>query len=182
MTGRLAELARRFQDVIDHITDKPFTWGQGDGTLSDQTDLQTALDGKADVPDEGTFDAEFSTTGDPYASITFSRNNGLYQVNRNWVTVAGYILIDSLNKTGASGNLRVLLPFTALSSPVFIYSSLQGRTRVMGSGRIFGELIFNSNSLMIKRDDLSGSSDDAVLAQDLTSNTVFTFTIKYKIN
>ena len=49
MTGRLAELARRFQDVIDHITDKPFTWGQGDGTLSDQTDLQTALDGKLDL-------------------------------------------------------------------------------------------------------------------------------------
>ena len=47
MTGRLAELARRFTDVIDHITDKPFTWGQGNGTLSDQTDLQTALDGKA---------------------------------------------------------------------------------------------------------------------------------------
>ena len=47
MTGRLAELARRFQDIIDHITDKPFTWGQGDGTLSDQTDLQTALDEKA---------------------------------------------------------------------------------------------------------------------------------------
>ena len=182
MTGRLAELARRFQNIIDHITDKPFTWGQGDGTLSDQTDLQTALDGKADVPDEGTFDAEFSTTGDPFTSITFSRKNGLYQVNRNWVTVAGYIQVDTLDKTGASGNLRVLLPFTASSSPTFIYSSLQGRTRNMGSGRIFGELTLNSNVMQFRRDDLSGGTDNTFSAQDLATNTLLSFTIKYKIN
>ena len=42
----LSDYPNKASEIDDHITDKPFTWGQGDGTLSNQTDLQTALDGK----------------------------------------------------------------------------------------------------------------------------------------
>ena len=101
MTGRLAELARRFQDIIDHLTDKPFTWGQGDGTLSDQTDLQTALDGKADI-EEGSWTPVYTATGG--GSTNHNEQIGGYV--RLGMVVYVWLRISAERGT-LSGNIRI---------------------------------------------------------------------------
>ena len=111
MTGKLAELARRFQDVIDHITDKPFTWGQGDGTLSDQTDLQTALDGKVDKGVPQTYIPEYIPASGSFADINYSIQDGRYiiqgKVINIWVRIRTTGAIDLGT---ASGELRITPP------------------------------------------------------------------------
>ena len=108
MTGRLAELARRFQDVIDHITDKPFTWGQGNGTLSDQTDLQAALDGKADDNDARLTDAR-EWTGDTVGEA--EAEAGTATTRRAWTSLRVRQAItawwDSIKDTFQSETRRV---------------------------------------------------------------------------
>ena len=49
-------------------------WGNVQGTLSDQTDLQTALDGKADVPENDTWTPEDSTS----AGLTITVHSAEY--------------------------------------------------------------------------------------------------------
>lgn len=71
------------------------SWGSITGTLSNQTDLQTALNGKAnsththvesDITDLGTY-----LTDAPSDSNTYGRNNG------SWVQVSGTGAVDSVN-------------------------------------------------------------------------------------
>ena len=156
-------------------------WGNVQGTLSDQTDLQTALDDKADVPDEGVFDAELSTTGDPFASITYTRNNGLYQVIGGYAHVYGYIQINAVDTTGASGNVIIQAPFTAASNPIFIYSGYTGREGGFGiasTEKSFVEIQLGTNNISLRKSN--GGQGAQIPASDITSNFILSFSIKYK--
>ena len=135
MTGRLAELARRFQDVIDHITDKPFTWGQGDGTLSDQTDLQTALDGKADDNDARLTDArEWTATTVTKAEA----ETGTATARRAWTSLrVRQAIISYVNGIYADLKTDVRLAEITAKSSAWTFSMSEGDYyRYIGSGAV----------------------------------------------
>lgn len=77
MNFRLAELARKFTDIINHLTNQPFTWGAGTGDIEDQTDLATALGEKADKANTYTkqesddlLDGKFDKSGGTIEGVT----------------------------------------------------------------------------------------------------------------
>ena len=133
MTGRLAELARRFQDVINHITNKPFTWGQGNGTLSDQTDLQAALDEKADFS-EVKQRIELPEGDGATDNVRWYRVATMLRSTRNNcnITIVGMGRILNDNATDVT-HLDVM-QFND-SDPTINYSQIRGSSGALNQGR-----------------------------------------------
>ena len=179
MTGRLAELARRFQDIINHITDKPFTWGQGDGTLADQTDLQTALDGKADV-ESGSFDIEIGGSSDD-GDITYGIRTSVYQKIGDLCHVYAIASIDTIN-TAPTGNIQIYgFPFTIsgdLSIQWFPVSRVQNINNTAGVNQL--SLQSRTGTRMELRGVNYEGSQSTIPTSNLTNNTSIIINFVYR--
>ena len=118
-------------DVIIDIPDSA-TWGNITGTLSDQTDLQTALDGKqasiSDLDTIRTGAGKGASALQPNDNITQLTNNAGYITNstlsgyatEQWVTNKGYITgITSSDVTTALG----YTPYNSTNPSGYITSS-----------------------------------------------------------
>ena len=169
MTGRLAELARRFQDVIDHLTDKPFTWGQGDGTLSDQEDLQTALDGKADIPEIVTWNPEYVPLNGAFNSITYSIQSGRALVIGDFTYIAGRIRTSEVDVGSASGLLYIPIPFTRLSLADVTVSI--GESRGFSGNNPIGAYIRTSNEVSLLSASTHGGDRNSMGVSSLTEHS-----------
>ena len=83
-------------------------WGNVQGTLSDQTDLQTALDGKADLPEIGTWTPVYA--GDSGEPDMLSESGQYIQIN-DFVHCTFQV---QGNRGTMEGNIKITgLPFTS---------------------------------------------------------------------
>lgn len=120
MNFRLAELARRFTDIITHLTEQPFTWGAGTGNIEDQADLVGALGEKADK--ENTYTKQES---DDLLADKFDKSGGTIEGVTDIITPgASALVIQRTGVNAQSVRLRIIGTGNSGESPEATIDSL----------------------------------------------------------
>jgi len=100
-------LIRSVSDTIQ-ITRIPYAWGTTTGTLSNQTDLQTALNSKVNISDTSTMLGNYARTAAMTALFAGKQASGSYAVTTN-------NLSDLSNATTARSNLGLVIGTNVLA-------------------------------------------------------------------
>ena len=125
-------------------------WGNVQGTLSDQTDLQTALDGKADIAIKGTFDVTIEGE-DTAGNHTYNIREAEYNLKEGRCDIFGTIQITSGNlDSNMAGRVRLgSLPFnnkSGLRSSINVKIMRGLGSPPSGASGIFGRMFRSPNN------------------------------------
>ncbi len=97
--GSVGDVLKKTANGEEWATETASAWGSITGTLSDQTDLQNVLDGKAGIGSIATIEANFATTAHSVGEYVYW-NGHLYEVIA--AIAANEALIDGTNVTAVS--------------------------------------------------------------------------------
>ena len=148
-------------DLQTALDGKVENWGDIGGTLSTQTDLQTALDGKADY-DEGTW----TINDESGAGLTLTVSQISYEIIGSQIRASAAITYPT---TADTSNAQV----TAPAVPVFVSI---GDAALANTAQIVQSQARPSGVIVFFQDDLNGFYTNA----DLSGKTI-RFNISYRI-
>ena len=157
------------------------TWGEIDGTLSDQTDLQSALDGKASSSDIATAINNITDIlSKPTPNeITSTLNNNstpstIDIIDSNSLSLTGQNLVSSINGIEAS---PLSLPIVGINgSANQINVSVENGVATVSATDIFNvdSLLLNGNAGTFWSLKSGGTFSNTLIQTTLTKNTAFT--------
>ena len=123
-------------------------WGNVQGTLSDQTDLQTALDGKLDEENPVLWTPEYTPQIGSFGTITYNIQTGSYIRIGDFVFGFGELQTSEVVVGTASGRVDISgVPFSnTVGAPPVYYSLLIGWGKAPYSGYYSGSVGIISRS------------------------------------
>ena len=146
-----------YNDLINKPTILPSTWGTITGTLSDQTDLQSALDSKLTLP------AENVTY---YVSPSGNDTNDGLTTNTRFKTIQH--AIDLIPTVMNGKTYKIMLANGTYNEDLLIQNKLGGTVAIWGDKELYGTN--QANDITISSIDVSVCSNVAIQYMDLILN------------
>lgn len=162
---------------ISDLEDNPSgggAWGEITGTLSDQTDLQAALDAKEDVLPTDSFSTTFTANGSGSPGTSSSVTIKVTRVG-DWVHlfIPGFTLTTGLTSTQLNANTAIPSGFRPQTNPQIV--AFFPLTNAGGFTIEAGLVVIGTNGIISVRRDAAGNNFTAVSSCGSSDGVSFTY-------